>query len=282
MDQFLLGLFTGVLIAYLAYRAGALSRDGAFTAAILGTVVFGLGGAAWALVLLTFFITASGLSRFMKSRKADLNADFAKGSKRDAGQVAANGAVAGILALAFFFLSRVQPESRWLPLLWMGFAASLAGANADTWATELGVLNPRQPVLLTTFKRVPRGSSGAVSLAGSLAALAGAALVAGVAVLTVLAGWAPTGGPALIWQFVFITVGGWAGSFVDSLLGATVQAIYYCPTCGKETERHPEHVCGTVTVLRRGWAWLNNDWVNTACTLSGALVVIVLALLSNY
>ena len=281
MNQFLLGLFTGVLIAYLAYRAGALSGDGAIAAGILGTVVFGLGGVAWALVLLAFFITASGLSRFMKSRKADLDADFAKGSKRDAGQVAANGAVAGVLALAFFFLSRFQPDSRWLPFLWIGFAASLAGANADTWATELGVLNPRQPLLLTTFKRVPRGSSGAVSLTGSLAALGGSTLVAGVAVLTVLSGWAPTGGQNLIWQFVIITLAGWFGSFVDSLLGAMVQAIYYCPACEKETERHPEHVCGTGTVLRRGYAWLNNDWVNAACTLSAALVGMCLAVLMN-
>ncbi len=279
MDQFLWGLFAGGLIAYLAYRAGALSKDGAIAAGILGTVVFGLGGVAWALVLLTFFITASGFSRLMKSRKADLNADFAKGSKRDAGQVAANGAVSGILALAFFFTSRSQPESSWLPFLWIGFAASLAAANADTWATELGVLNPRRPVLLTTFKRVPRGSSGAVSLTGSLAALAGSAFVAGVAALTALAGWTPAGGPAVIWQFAAITLAGWTGAFVDSLLGATVQAIYYCPVCNKETERHPEHVCGTVTTLKRGTAWLNNDWVNAACTLSGALVGIALAVL---
>jgi uncharacterized protein (TIGR00297 family) len=279
MDQFLLGLFTGILIAYLAYRAGALSKSGAMAAGILGAVVFGLGGVAWALVLLTFFITASGLSHFMKSRKADLNADFAKGSKRDAGQVAANGAVAGVLALVFFFLSRFQPQSRWLPLLWVGFAASLASANADTWATELGVLNPRQPLLLTTLKQVPRGSSGAVSLAGSLAALAGSALVAGVAVLTVLAGWTPEGGPALARQFIIITLAGWIGSFVDSLLGATLQAVYYCPACEKETERHPEHICGSVTTLKRGYAWLNNDWVNAACTLSGALVGICFAVL---
>ena len=279
MDQFLLGLFIGILIAYLAYRAGALSKSGAMAAGILGAVVFGLGGVAWALVLLTFFITASGLSHFMKSRKADLNADFAKGSKRDAGQVAANGAVAGVLALVFFFLSRFQPQSRWLPFLWIGFAASLASANADTWATELGVLNPRQPLLLTTLKRVPRGSSGAVSLAGSLAALAGSALVAGVAVLTALTGWMPEGGPALVRQFIIITLVGWFGSFVDSLLGATLQAVHYCPACEKETERHPEHVCGSVTTLKRGYAWLNNDWVNAACTLSGALVGICFAVL---
>lgn len=279
MDQFLWGCAAGVSIAYLAYRAKALSRDGGVAAGILGTVVFGLGGGAWALVLLTFFVTASALSKFLKSRKASLNADFAKGSRRDAGQVAANGGVAGVLALLFFIFSLFIPESRWLSALWIGFAASLAAANADTWATELGVLNPRQPILLTTFKRVPRGTSGGVSLSGSLAALAGSALVAGVAILTMRAGWTPLGGAGLIWQFAIITLAGWIGAFVDSLLGATVQAIYFCPACNKETERHPEHVCGTVTTLKRGMPWLNNDWVNAACTLSAALVGILFSVL---
>jgi uncharacterized membrane protein len=59
---------------------------------------------------------------------------------------------------------------------------------------------------------------------------------------------------------------------VDSLLGAWVQVIYYCPACEKETERHPTHSCGTATMPLRGLPWLQNDWVNTACTLSGALI----------
>jgi uncharacterized membrane protein len=57
---------------------------------------------------------------------------------------------------------------------------------------------------------------------------------------------------------------------MDSLLGATVQAIYYCPSCRKETERHPLHTCGTPTEQVRGWSWMNNDWVNFACGGVGA------------
>jgi uncharacterized membrane protein len=62
----------------------------------------------------------------------------------------------------------------------------------------------------------------------------------------------------------------------DSLLGATVQAIYHCPHCDKETEKHPLHTCGTPTLQVRGWKWLNNDLVNVGCALVGALIGAIL------
>jgi uncharacterized membrane protein len=58
----------------------------------------------------------------------------------------------------------------------------------------------------------------------------------------------------------------------DSWLGATVQAIYHCPSCQKETERHPTHTCGAETSHLRGRLWLTNDVVNFLASLVGALV----------
>jgi len=66
------------------------------------------------------------------------------------------------------------------------------------------------------------------------------------------------------------------GALFDSLLGATVQAIYYCPACQKETERNPMHSCGTQTTQIRGWKWLDNDLVNFACGAFGVMVLIVM------
>jgi uncharacterized membrane protein len=73
----------------------------------------------------------------------------------------------------------------------------------------------------------------------------------------------------------WITLAGTAGSLVDSLLGATTQAIYTCPCCQKETERFPLHTCGCRTTLKRGWSWLNNDFVNGFCTLAGGLIALI-------
>lgn len=279
MVNFFIGMAVGVGISYLAYRAQALNRGGAIAAAVLGTVVFGLGGLGWALVLLTFFISSSGLSRIFNAKKVGAGREFAKGSQRDAGQVLANGGVAGALTLFTVVLFTVNPESGMLFPLWVGFAASLAGANADTWATELGLLNPRQPVLLTTLQRVPQGTSGGVSLVGSMAALAGSGLVAGMAVLVGSVGWV-TQATLPGWRvFGVITLAGFLGSLVDSLLGATLQAIYSCPVCETQTEKHPTHTCGAQTVRARGLSWLNNDWVNAACTLSAGLVGVILVLI---
>jgi uncharacterized protein (TIGR00297 family) len=257
--QILAGFLLAAIVAYLAYRAHSLNESGAVAATIVGTIIFGMGGLQWAILLLIFFITSSGLSRAFKRRKADLNEKFSKGHERDAGQVFGNGGVATLFAALHSF----YPESI---LPWVGFAASLAAVNADTWATELGVLNPAPPRLITKLgTRVEKGTSGGISLWGTGASLLGAAIIAIPAALF-----------SENWLLLpLVTFAGLAGSLFDSLLGATVQAMYYCPTDRKETEKHPLHTCGAETVHLRGWKWLDNDRVNFACGAFGVLVALL-------
>ena len=258
--QLLYGFLIAVVISLLAYRAHSLNKSGAFAAAVMGTIIFGMGGWQWAILLITFFITSSALSRAFKDRKQKLNEKFSKGHTRDAGQVFGNGGVATL----FVLIHALYPEST---ISWVGFAASLAAVNADTWATELGVLNPTPPRMITDLrKRVEKGTSGGVSLFGTFASLLGSVVIALLAVLLSPTHSLNTG------HFLLITASGLAGSLFDSLLGATVQAMYFCPTHNKETEKHPIHTCGTETVHIRGWDWLNNDWVNFGCALFGVLV----------
>jgi Raf kinase inhibitor-like YbhB/YbcL family protein/uncharacterized protein (TIGR00297 family) len=259
-----LGFGLALLVSLAAWRARALTPGGAAAALALGTVVFGLGGLGWAILLLVFFISSSALSRAFRRRKLKVEEKFSKGSQRDAGQVLANGGVAGLFA----FMHLVFPLSD-LPFL--AFAGTLAAVNADTWATELGVLSRRRPRLITTGKKVERGTSGGISPAGLLAALGGAALIGGVAAWLDPTGMAGANRFGRMFMIILVvTLAGLAGSLVDSWLGATLQVIYTCPKCAKETERHPIHSCGTATIYQRGWPWLNNDWVNTACAMSGA------------
>ena len=257
LELLLLGFGLAALVSILAWRFGLLAGSGAIAATIIGGLIFSLGRLPWALLLLTFFVSSSLLSWAFPSRKREVASTFAKGGRRDWAQVAANGGLGTCFLLAVF-LGWIDPS-----IAWAGYAGSLASVNADTWATELGVLSPTPPRLLTTGKRVLPGKSGGISLLGSMAALAGAFLIAG------LAGWFTSSQtPQLV---LIVTLAGLLGSFVDSLFGATVQAIYYCPQCKKETERHPFHTCGTPTIFHRGWVWLNNDGVNFFSSVFGAL-----------
>ncbi len=258
-----------IIIALLAKRAGALSYSGAVAAAVLGTVIFGLGGLSWSVLLLAFFITSSGLSRMFKRRKLGNDEKHAKGSQRDAAQVLANGGLAGGCVL----LSLVFPQSI---LPWLAFAGSLAAANADTWATELGILSKSPPRMITTRKPVDAGTSGGVSLTGTTFSLTGSLLIALLAAMP----WSHTffvNRPLdSILIILVVGIAGLSGSLFDSYLGATLQAIYYCQACQKETEKHPLHICGTSTNLVKGLSWMNNDWVNLFCTACGAVVASLL------
>ncbi len=255
-----LGFACSLVISVIAWRLHALNRSGAIAAMLIGGVIFGLGGLKWAALLLVFFISSSALSRTARAHKQSISDKFSKGSQRDWGQVLANGGFGALCAVAHYLL----PEESWL---WVAFFGAMAAVNADTWATELGVLSRRLPRLLTSGKVVPVGTSGGVSGPGMFASLGGAFIIGGIAALVEASSLNET----LFWQTMAAAiVGGLFGSLFDSLLGATVQGIYYCPKCQKETERHPHHHCGTITKLQRGWKWLNNDWVNFCASLIGA------------
>jgi uncharacterized membrane protein len=297
LAQLAIGLALSAVIGWFAYRRGSLSRSGVIGAVIVGTAIFGFGGPAWGLVLITFFVSSSLLSHYKESIKQKLAEKFDKGHQRDLGQVLANGGAGALIASAHLFeatallgaipvdhFARVavfwtlQPNS----LLLAGFAGAIATVNADTWSTELGVLNKQPPRLITTWQAVEVGTSGGVSLSGTLAAVAGALLIGVMAAVlqlnyclslwnTLVPDFHPFVGPCYSQSSIIAVaaIGGLAGSLFDSLLGATVQAIYFCPTCHKETERRL-HTCGTPTQLRRGWRWLNNDLVNFIASLVGA------------
>ena len=83
-------------------------------------------------------------------------------------------------------------------------------------------------------------------------------------------GWAPADVPALA-TVAIVAGAGFSAALVDSLLGATVQAVYRCPRCKEEAEA-PIHTCGQETVLMRGMPVITNDMVNLIATLAGAAI----------
>lgn len=267
----LLGAMLAAIIAALAYRRGSLDFSGALGAVLVGTLIFAGGGLVWGILLVAFFVTSSVLSHYHARAKEPLAEKFQKGSRRDIGQVLANGGWGACLALAF----AIVPQ----PILFFAFVGTVATVNADTWATELGVLSKQPPRLITNGQIVAVGSSGGITMLGTLVALGGALLIGGLAfAATEAAAFFPTWFDSVSGAAFLVPIAGLSGllgSLFDSFLGATVQAIYYCDFDQKETES-ARHRCGRETRLVRGWRWLSNDWVNLFASVMGSAIAAAL------
>lgn len=272
------GLAGGLAAAALAYRIRSLSRSGALAAACVGGALYAFGGPIWYGLLLVFFITSTGLSKWKKARKQAAEQTYEKGSRRDAGQVLANGGLGALVCI----LCYIWPNTGWL----YAFIGVMASVNADTWATEVGGLSRTEPRSILTLTRVPRGTSGAVSWLGSIAAGAGALTIGAAAVLFMRIGdlgnhnTLSIGSPSIqdgLFILLLALVGGLAGAFADSYLGATIQRMNRCVICQAELEQ-TEH-CGHRTEHIRGLRWMNNDSVNGISSLVGGMAACVLGYL---
>lgn len=250
------GVLLAVGIASLAKRAGSLAASGAVAAVVVGTAAVAAGW-SWGALLLVYFVSSSALSRLGRAAKEQRTASIvAKGGNRDARQVLANG---GLFTLGAFAVALGSPGIA-TPLA----LGALAAATADTWATEIGTLVGGTPRSLVTFARVPAGTSGGVSVAGSLALVGGAAFIALVAAAL-----------GISRDVGVIVLAGTLGALGDSVIGAIAQERRWCDTCAVHTERRV-HDCGSATALAGGREWLDNDVVNLFATVIGAAVAALL------
>lgn len=153
--------------------------------------------------------------------------------------------------------------------------ASFACCNGDTWASELGILSKSEPVLITTFKKVPRGTNGGVSPWGLFVSFAGGLFIGlfyyiatAIFVDSESFQYAPV-------QFPIILLGGFAGFFgslVDSFLGAT------CQFSGQTAEGFiVENPNEAVTKIAGRFKLLNNHSVNLISCMITAVVTPALA-----
>ena len=259
--NFLMGFVLSGVIAMVIERRGALTFSGNLGAILLGTVIYGFNGAAWLTLILAFFFTSSLLSNYRMQEKTGIAGEkFQKFGARDFWQVLANGGLPAVIAAVYF----IHPD----PRLFVAYAGVLAATTADTWGTELGVLSRQKPLFITTLKPVDTGTSGAFSPLGSAFAILGALFIAAVTV-------GLSSVTAEIFHAAAIASAGVMGAVVDSFAGATIQSVYWCPVCKKETERQV-HRCGTRTRKIRGWDWVDNDSVNLFAAIAGAAASVAL------
>ncbi len=253
----LIGAVLSAFVALAARRTRTLATSGAIAGAVVGTISIAAGW-SWAVLLLSLFVSASALSRLGDRKKAErVGPVVEKVGERDAGQVLANGGVFALAALG----SLLAPSPIWYA---MG-AGALAASTADTWATEVGTLEGGDPISIISGNRVAPGTSGGITLVGTVAGVGGALFIGAVGAL---ANW-----PVAL---AAVALGGVAGALADSLLGATLQSRRWCELCATATERLV-HTCGTPTRHAGGLAGFDNAAVNAACSTVGALVALLLS-----
>lgn len=251
----MLSLFLAAALSIVARLLGWLTTGGAVAAALIGAAIFHFGGLVWAAALLAFFLSGTALTMVGRDRKSQPEH---RRRGRSAGQVIGTGGVAALVSLLWGSGLVSEPLRALLPAAFLG---ALATSAADTWATELGMLSRHPPRLFTSGAYVPAGTSGAVSLVGTLAGVAGAILIAA------------SGAQGQAHTFTAAWIAGVLAMFFDSLLGATLQASFRRPNGGITEEP------GGGAVLVRGVPWLTNHVVNLFATLAGAAGAAALAAL---
>ena len=204
-------LIHGVLIA-LAQRLPLLTRAGWIHAGALGTILLGsLGWQGWLAVVL-YLVLGSAVTKLGFRDKQRRGLAEARGGSRGPENVWGSAATGA--ALALLIGAGVEPRS----VLLVGFAASFAAKLADTFGSEIGKRWGRTTVLISSFRRVPPGTEGAISLEGTLASALGSLLMSVLMLaLQLIPSWPLAGLVVLI---------GLVATLAESLFGALVQDRY--------------------------------------------------------
>ncbi|HEX4822822.1 MAG TPA: DUF92 domain-containing protein [Candidatus Polarisedimenticolaceae bacterium] len=208
-QQALIGGAINLALAVGAFAARGVGLSGAISGWCLGTALYAFGGWRAFLLLFVFFVLGTACTKIGYAKKAALGIAQERGGRRGAKNAFAN-TTAGVV---FAFLAVATP---WPALFTVALCAAFATAAADTVSSEIGQAFGRTTYLITSFKRVPPGTDGAVSLEGTLAGIAASAVVAAAALATGLL--APTGA-AIVVAAAFI------GTTLESYLGATLERV---------------------------------------------------------
>ncbi len=195
--------------AALAYALGMVSQDGALGGFVVGATIYACLGLQGFTILALFVVCGSALTRLGYRSKQGRGIAQSRGGRRGARNALANCGVAVACALLAALTSS--------EVFVAAFVASLGAAFADTAESEVGQLARRAPRIITTLRKAPPGTDGAVSVPGTLAGIAAAVLTAllGLA-LGLLAG----PGAALV-----VASAAFLGTVADSLVGALAPRI---------------------------------------------------------
>lgn len=218
-----------VLITFiLCVVSKKLTLNGALSALIVGTLI-SFAGWNYLVILYAFFISSTIATDIHKHIKTTLYGNvYAKEKKRNAIQVLCKGLFPSFISVIIAYYKPMLSNKciNFLSGIYIGYFIS---ANADTWASELGIASTKDPILITTFKTVPKGTNGGVTLFGTCMSICGGCFISIVEIIcnVIKNGTNDITLYMISMKIILGCVIGFIGSLLDSIIGAVFQMTIY-------------------------------------------------------
>jgi uncharacterized protein (TIGR00297 family) len=246
-----------LLVGIIAYKRRSVSISGLVSLLVISALFIWLDHIDLLVVMFAMFASSSLLSHYKKSEKKEFDEIVSKTGPRDYIQAISNLGIATFLLILYQFI----PSEVFIAAL----IGSVAAANADSWASEIGGISKKKPVLITTFKPVDKGISGGVTYPGTIGGIAGSLFIVCIGVIFLNLSSSFTGSITFLFWSSFIA--GILGFIFDSYIGAVYQSLYKNTTKEGFTENNEGE-----KELVKGFSWINNDVVNFLTTLFAAII----------
>ncbi|MDD3341452.1 MAG: DUF92 domain-containing protein [Bacilli bacterium] len=258
MENLIISICLSSLLAGFAIYKKAFTKNGVIIALLLSILITYCGGVTGFVILVTTFLATMIAGKIAHTkRELIVQNTNQKHGKRDAVQVLANVGM-GTLSLLLFYFTKDN-------IYLITYACVMASSLADSMASEIGVLAQGNPIDICTFKKTVKGISGGITRLGLCASLFGSFVIAFLFYLL-------TNSP--LSTLLFITVLGFIGALIDSILCSLVQVKYQCPKCHKITEKKVH--CNCTTNYLSGIKIIDNDFVNILNNVSVFILSILL------
>lgn len=224
--KFYLVILLCTILSLHGVKKKSLSTDGAIAAFIVGIIIFSHPDITWSLILIGFYLSGSILTKIGAQWKKKYEESYIEGGQRNSIQVLANGLTGAVLSLVHRSLIHDYNQCKSINsnvlhwILFTGYLAHFACCNGDTWASEIGILSKNQPILITSLKKVPRGTNGGISILGLFASIMGGCFLGVIAALSLVV--SNNCNFRYYHGILIIFIGGVAGitgSLIDSILG---------------------------------------------------------------
>jgi len=207
LEIFIIALIISAALGMMAYKVKVVDAWGMTSGVVVSMGILICMDVKFFVIFFTFVIIGAIFTAYKWNKKVK-----EKTAEKEEGRGISNVMGNGLPPLIFALIYAVLPGQN-LALL-CGYISAVAALAADTASSEIGVLSKSKPFMITTLKRVEKGTDGGISFLGTFAGLGTTALVAAIAVII---------GIADLYIFVAVVIAGNFGNFVDSFIGATLE-----------------------------------------------------------